>query len=116
LLSKLNKKINNLFTLVQISYWHISRPFRQVSDRLIDKDYLQVSTQLFTANEVSYLNFYLNMKEFSNGKDLRNKYLHGSHNRDAKQEELDYLYFLRTLILVLIKMKDAMLKLTYFPN
>jgi hypothetical protein len=100
-----------------ISYWHIAQPFRDAMDRLLDEGYLEVSDRLFTANEVSYLNFHLNMKEFSNSKDLRNKYLHGSHDRDEKHQEMDYLYFLRTLIVILIKLRDdAILKRSYFTN
>jgi len=54
------------------------------------------------------------MREFTNGKDLRNKYLHGSHDRDPEHHELDYLYFLRTLIVLLIKLRnDVILKLNY---
>jgi len=100
-----------------ISYWHIAQPFRDAMDRLIDEGYLEVSDRLFTADEISYLNFHLNMKKFSNSKDLRNKYLHGSHERDEKCQEMDYLYFLRTLIVILIKLKDdVVLKRKYFTN
>jgi hypothetical protein len=100
-----------------ISYWHVAQPFRDALNRLIDEGYLEVSDRLFTADEVKYLNFHLNMKEFSNSKDLRNKYLHGSHDRDEKHQEMDYLYFLRTLIVILIKLRDdVILKRRYFKN
>jgi hypothetical protein len=91
-----------------ISYWHISEQYRTAIDELVVSGYLKEAETLFTSDEVSYLNFYLNMKEFSNGKDLRNKYLHGSNDRDIKQQELDYLYFLRTLILIMLKLRDDM--------
>ena len=100
-----------------ISYWRIAKPFRDAMDRLIDEGLLEISDRLFTLNEVSYLNFHLNMKEFSNSKDLRNKYMHGSHDRDEKHQELDYLYFLRTLILILLKLQDdVVLKRKYATN
>lgn len=89
-----------------ISYWHYGTPFRAQIDRLIADGFLEISDQLFTADEVSYFNFYLNKKEFSNGKDLRNKYMHGSNVRDERQQKIDYLYFLRTFILVLLKLRD----------
>ncbi len=89
-----------------ISYWHFHPPFRKEIDRLIGEGLLETSNQLFTTDEISYLNYYLNKKEFTNGKDIRNKYLHGTNKRDEKQEILDYLYFLRTFILVLLKLKD----------
>ncbi|SEN06983.1 hypothetical protein SAMN05192574_102357 [Mucilaginibacter gossypiicola] len=97
-----------------ISYWHISEVFRGTLDRLVDEGFLKVSDRLLTTEEVSYLNYYLNMREFSNGKDLRNKYLHGSHDREPEQQQLDYLYFLRTLIVLLIKLRDdLMLKMNH---
>jgi hypothetical protein len=89
-----------------ISYWHFGAPFRAEMDRLITEGFLETSDRLFTPDEISYLNFYLNKKEFSNGKDLRNKYLHGSNDRDEKRQMLDYLYFLRTFILILLKLRD----------
>ncbi|QEM06327.1 hypothetical protein DIU31_023425 [Mucilaginibacter rubeus] len=89
-----------------ISYWHISAPFRTAIDRLIREGFLETADGLFNKEEVSYLNFYLNMKEFSNAKDIRNKYLHGSHDRNAKRQEFDYMYFLRTIIVILLKLRD----------
>ncbi|WP_176628258.1 hypothetical protein [Mucilaginibacter sp. SG538B] len=79
-----------------ISYWHVAEPFRKVLDRLIAEGLLEVSDKLFTRDEVSYLNFHLNMKGVSNSKDVRNKYMHGSYEQDAKNQQVDYLYFLRT--------------------
>ncbi|MFI5139735.1 MAG: hypothetical protein ACHQIM_18075, partial [Sphingobacteriales bacterium] len=89
-----------------ISYWHFGSEFRAEIDRLINDGVLTTSTQLFTTDEIRYINFYLNKKEFTNGKDLRNKYLHGSNKRDLQTQELDYLYFLRTFILILLKLRD----------
>lgn len=92
-----------------MSYWHFNERLRVEIDRLIAAGILQTSDRLLNADEISYFNFYLNKKEFTNGMDLRNKYLHGSNNRDAKQQEMDYLYFLRTFILILLKLRDDLL-------
>lgn len=92
-----------------ISYWHYGAEFRAEIDRLINEGLLTSSDQLFTTEEVSYLNFYLNKKEFTNGKDLRNKYLHGSNAQDPQQQKIDSLYFLRTFVLILLKLKDDLL-------
>ncbi|QQL50272.1 hypothetical protein [Mucilaginibacter ginkgonis] len=92
-----------------ISYWHYGEEFRIEVDRLIAEGLLTTSDQLFTIDETSYLNYYLNKKEFTNGKDLRNKYLHGSNIKDEKQQEIDYLYFLRTFIVILLKLKDDLI-------
>ena len=89
-----------------MSYWHFHPAFRAHIDRLIDAGVLDSTSQLFTSDEISYLNFFLNKKEFSNSKDLRNRYIHGSNDRDIKKQEFDYLYFLRTVVLILLKLKD----------
>ncbi|WP_091168427.1 hypothetical protein [Mucilaginibacter gossypii] len=86
-------------------------------DRLIAEGLLNVSDKLFTKDEVSCLNFHLNMKEFSNSKGRRNKYMHGSYEQDTKQQQVDYLYFLRTTILIPIKLRDdAVLKRRWFSD
>lgn len=95
-----------LYKTGHISYWHYSSGLRVAIDRMTEEGLLEVSERLLTTEEISYLNFYLNAKEFSDGLDLRNKYLHGSHGRDEKQQEMDYLYFLRTFIVILIKLCD----------
>lgn len=89
-----------------LSYWHYASIIRTEIDRLITEGILESTNRLFSSQENSYLNYYLNKKEFSNGMDLRNKYLHGSNNRTLEVQKMDYLYFLRTLILVLLKLKD----------
>lgn len=89
-----------------LSYWHYSVNIRNEIDRLITEGILDSISRLFSTQENSYLNYYLNKKEFSNGMDLRNKYLHGSNNRTIDHQKMDYLYFLRTFILILLKLKD----------
>ncbi|WP_342648239.1 hypothetical protein [Mucilaginibacter sp. CSA2-8R] len=89
-----------------ISYWHYHKPFRDEIDRLIAEGLLRTSDKLLTSEEVNYFNFYLNKREYTNGKDLRNKYLHGSNIRDEHQQRADYHYFLRTFILILLKLRD----------
>lgn len=39
------------------------------------------TNSLFSTSEVDYLNFILNKKQFPNGHDLRNKYIHGSQSK-----------------------------------
>lgn len=99
-----------------VSYWHYPLSIRKEMDRLIAEGMLESTNNLFTQQEVSYFNYYLNRKEFSNGLDLRNKYLHGSNNRTEEHQGTDYLYFLRTLILVLLKLKDDVEMKLKFQN
>ena len=48
----------------------------------------------------------LNQSEFSNGKDLRNKYIHDSCPKDEQIQRHDYFEILKIMILMIIKMNE----------
>ncbi|WP_285059174.1 hypothetical protein [Pedobacter ginsengisoli] len=89
-----------------MSYWHYSASVQEEIDKSKADGILQTSNKLFTPKEISYINYYLNKKEFSNSLDLRNKYMHGSNNRSIDLQQQDYSYFLRVLIIILLKLQD----------
>lgn len=66
---------------------------------------LRTESTLFSAPEAQYLNYMLNKKEFSNGLDLRNRYIHSSYPLDDRQE-LDYIELLKIMVLIIIKIND----------
>jgi hypothetical protein len=92
-----------------LSYWHYPVTFRQVMDEMLESKLLKSESALFTRQEVSYFNYYLNKKEFTNGYDIRNKYLHGTNNASEKQQEFDYYSLLQLIILALLKIEDDIL-------
>ena len=51
----------------------------------------------------------LNKKTFTNGMDIRNKYLHGSNNASENAQQNDYYILLRILILILLKIEDDLI-------
>ena len=53
-----------------------------------------------------YLNYILNKADFSNGLDLRNKYLHGSYTHDEEEQENDYDQMLLVIALVIMKINQ----------
>jgi len=89
-----------------LSYWNYPLPCRQVMDELIEKKLVIEENTLFSRQERNYLNFYLNKKEFTNGYDLRNKYLHGTNTLSEKDHEFDYHRLLKLIILTLLKIDD----------
>ncbi|WP_222539510.1 hypothetical protein [Pedobacter polysacchareus] len=91
-----------------MNYWRHPLALRLKMDQLVNDGLLLTSNQLFTLEECNYINYYLNKKEFSNGYDLRNKYLHGTNNRSLKNQEADYRKFLRIVILILLRLKEDM--------
>jgi hypothetical protein len=58
--------------------------------------------------EASYFNYYLNKVEFSNGPELRNKYLHGSQaNGDGEDAHFQtFMTALKLTIALVIKLND----------
>ena len=65
-------------------------------------------SSLFSKPEQAYLNYFLNKKEFTNGLDLRNSYLHGTQARPDETQKHEYAYFtyLKLLFLALLKIED----------
>lgn len=89
-----------------ISYWNYPKEIRIVIDELIDKKLLTIENTLYTRQERDYLNYYLNKKEFTNGFDLRNKYLHGTNTFSENEHERDYYRLIKIIILTLLKIED----------
>ncbi|WP_400260904.1 hypothetical protein ACFX5U_12540 [Sphingobacterium sp. SG20118] len=92
-----------------INYWHFPPQFRKELDILVHEGLCYTESTLFTKSEVTYLNYYLNKKEFTNGPDLRNKYLHGANIPNDESSNMDYLAYLRIVILCLLKIEDDLI-------
>lgn len=84
----------------------LERSKTSLSDRLVVAGVFFAKNTLFTKQEASYFNFYLNKKEFTNGLDLRNKYLHGTNSASKQQHKNEYYILLRLIILVSLKIDD----------
>ena len=93
-----------------LSYWDYPTQFRIVMDELIEKKLVMVENTLFSRQERNYFNYYLNKKEFTNGYDLRNKYLHGTNTFSEKEHEFDYHRLIKLIILTLLKIDDDLTK------
>ena len=74
--------------------------------RLVDKDVLEYSDELFSPAEAAYLNYMYNDSSFSNSWGLRNKYSHASMSIDDPNEKRikgDYYCMLTLLIEITLK-------------
>lgn len=92
-----------------LNYWHHHEKIRIEIDRLVEKGVLKCENTLFTIQEKNYFNYYLNKKEYTNGYDLRNKYLHGTHSLSDEIQKADYFRLLKIIILTLIKIENDIL-------
>lgn len=100
--------LRGLFDREAVSYHHYSRAARRVIDEMAAKGWLESESTLLSRAEASYFNYNLNQSEFTNGPDLRNKYVHGAHV-DVADEAEHFRTYLSALILVValcIKMCD----------
>lgn len=89
-----------------INFWHYSEKIRNEILEMEKKEMVKFENTLFTIEERKYLNYYLNKKEFSNGMDLRNKYLHGTNSSSEDEQHNDYEILLKLIILIIYKIKD----------
>lgn len=97
-----------LFTTQAASYYHLSEAGRVQADAMVTKGWLTRRSSLLTDAEAKYFNYYLNGVDFSNGPELRNKYLHGSQvNTDGEDAHFNtYITALRLTVALVIKMND----------
>lgn len=48
----------------------------------------------------------LNQAEYSNGHQLRNKYVHGSYPLNERKQQQDYIELLKIMVLIIIKINE----------
>ncbi len=106
------KDKNQMFVLKQLykeevlSYWHYSKECRAIIDKMADDGILFFEDTLLNEMEQSYFNYYLNKKEFTNGIDLRNSFMHGT-NIDSENVLVNLYYvLLRIIVLTILKIDD----------
>ncbi|TDP61016.1 hypothetical protein [Flavobacterium dankookense] len=90
------------------AYYHYPDNFKNESENMAFESIVRFSSSLFSTPEQSYLNYFLNKSEFTNGLDLRNSYLHGTQANPEENHKHDFAYFtyLKLLVLVLLKIED----------
>lgn len=89
-----------------VNYWNYPNLIRDEIDYMLENKLLKYENTLFSVSEKNYINYYLNKKEFTNGFDLRNKYMHGTNSFSVEQHKMDYYKLLKIIILTLLKIED----------
>lgn len=100
--------LSALFNTQAANYYRLSPAARLEVDDMVEKGWLTRKSSLLTNAEADYFNYFLNRVEFSNGPNLRNRYLHGSQApADGEEAHFNtYIVALRLLIALVIKMND----------
>ena len=94
-----------------LSYYHYDDDLQEIIDDMVTKGWLVRESSLLTKPESSLFNYYLNQSEFSNGLDLRNKYIHDSQDDedDENTHYTSYIIAIEMLISLIIKINDDIL-------
>lgn len=105
------KSLASIFIYKNSNYPHLRGAARSEIDALERKGWLEKRNSLLTSEEADYFNFLLNKVRFTNGPELRNKYLHGSQtNTDTEVTHFHtYLIVLRSIVALVIKINDDFL-------
>tara|TARA_R110002167_G_scaffold366458_1_gene598024 strand:- start:5824 stop:7785 length:1962 start_codon:yes stop_codon:yes gene_type:complete len=93
------------------SFYHYPDSFQREAKKMMEEKLVYFESSLFSKPEQSYFNYYLNKSEFTNGLDLRNSYLHGTHGKadnDEVHESVYYMY-LKLVVLAFLKIDDDLL-------
>ena len=100
--------LHKLFKVGAINYNLVSPEARTEIDSMIAKEWLITKNSLLTKEESSLFNYYLNQKDFGNGLDLRNKYLHGSQGSgdDETEHYRTYIIAIELLMLLVLKINN----------
>lgn len=86
------------------SYYNGS--YLQQLESLVQTQEICYESTLFSRPEQDYLNYILNRSNFSNGLDLRNKYIHDTCPLDENMQTRDYMELLKIMILTIIKINE----------
>jgi hypothetical protein len=95
--------IGKLYKDEVISYWLFPSVIRTVIDQMHDVGLIRFGKTLFSEPEQKYFNYYLNKSDFTDGLDLRNRYLHGTNCDSDEEHQNSYLIYLKLFILALLK-------------
>jgi len=101
----------DLYSNETASFYRYSKQFRQEAIQMEKENIIHFESSLFSKPEQNYFNYYLNKSEFTNGYDLRNKYLHGTQANPDKIKTHEHAYFayLKLIVLTLLKMEDDLI-------
>lgn len=97
-----------LFATTAANYYHLPEEGQAAVDAMVAKGWVTRRSSLLTEAEAAYFNYVLNAKDFSNGLNLRNRYLHGTQaERDrAGEHSRNYVIALRTAVALVLKINE----------
>ncbi|MGO5052395.1 hypothetical protein ACTQ6A_07715 [Lachnospiraceae bacterium LCP25S3_G4] len=83
--------------------------YKTILAEMKDSNDIRMGSTLFSVPETNYLNYMLNRSEYSNGKDLRNKYIHSTYPLKEDVQMQDYMDLLKIMIIIIGKINEEFL-------
>ena len=83
--------------------------YKTILTEMKDSNDIRMESTLFSVPETNYLNYMLNRSEYSNGKDLRNKYIHSTYPMEEDVQMQDYMDLLKIMITIIGKVNEEFL-------
>ncbi|MGM7446894.1 hypothetical protein ACP7H9_00090 [Idiomarina sp. ST20R2A10] len=110
--------IKDLFENEVSSLYRYPKELRREAIKMEEESLVYFESSLFSIPEQNYFNYFLNKREFTNGLDLRNSYLHGTQANPSETDlhENSYLIYLKLLTLILLKLEDDLAIYCEFDN
>ena len=111
-----------VFVLKDLFYNEVIRPdyyessLKKQVEELIQKNELCNENALFSRPEQHYLNYILNKAEYSNGLDLRNRYVHDTCSQNEKAQHYDYCELQKIMVLIILKINEELCMKAYRQN
>ena len=101
----------DLYTNEVASFYRYGPEFKNEVLQMKKEGLLYFESSLFSKPEQDYYNYYLNKSEFTNGLDLRNKYVHGTQANPEDEGSHKYAYYtyLKLIVLALLKIEDDLI-------
>lgn len=90
------------------SFYRYDTVIQKEATKMASENIVLFDSSLFAKPEQSYFNYFLNKSEFTNGRDLRNSYLHGTQAKpeDVQKHEYAYFAYMKLLVLTMLKLDD----------
>lgn len=103
--------LKDLYDNEVASFYYYPIAFQDEVKKMYIQKMVFFGETLFSKSEQSYFNYFLNKREFTNGLDMRNSYLHGTQANPEEIQEHEYAYYsyLKLLTLILLKIEDDLL-------
>jgi len=100
--------LRELYKNEVVSPKHYPESAKYAFSDFLEKGLVIEKSTLLTQPEIDYLNYLLNRSEYTNGLEIRNKYIHGIQQVVTNEEEHKQNYFvlLKLFVLLAIKIND----------